>query len=73
MSTISDKIFEITNTKLYIPIVNSSTKDNLNLIKLLVERFKSPVYLNESQAKIATRDLTITILQDFLLMLFLSS
>ena len=36
--------FKITSTKLYVPIVTLSTKDNLNLTKQLNEKFKRPVY-----------------------------
>ena len=32
--------FQITSTKLYVPIVTLSTKDNVNLTKQLNERFK---------------------------------
>ena len=40
MSTIADTIFKITNTKLYVPIVTLSSKDNVKLVKLLEEGFK---------------------------------
>ena len=36
--------FKITNTKLYVPIVNLSTEDNVKLTKQLSERFKRSVY-----------------------------
>ena len=36
--------FKITNTKLYVPIVALSAKDNVNLKKKLIEGFKRPVY-----------------------------
>ena len=36
--------FKITNTKLYGPIVNLSTKDNVKLVKQLKEGFKRSVY-----------------------------
>ena len=42
---------KITNTKLYVPIVTLSTKDNLNLTKQINERFKRPVYWNEYKTK----------------------
>ena len=48
--------FKITNTKLYVPIVTSSSKDNAKLVKLL-EGFNRPVYWNEYQAKIESQDL----------------
>ena len=57
MSTIADATFEITNTKLQVPIVTLSSKDNVKLVKLLEEGFKRPVYWNEYQTKIETRDL----------------
>ena len=57
MSTIADTKFKITNTKLYVPIVALSSKDNVKLVKLLEEGFKRPVYWNEYQTKIETRDL----------------
>ena len=43
--------FKITSTKLYVPIVTSSTKDNLNLTKQLNEGFKRCVYWNEYKQK----------------------
>ena len=43
---------KITNTKLYIPIVTLSTKDNVKLTKQLNEGFKRPVYWNECKIKI---------------------
>ena len=57
MSTIADTTFKITNTKLYVPIATLSSKDNVKLVKLLEEGFKRPVYWNEYQTKIETRDL----------------
>ena len=44
MSTIADTTFEITNTKLCVPIVTLSSKDNVKLVKLSEEGFKRPVY-----------------------------
>ena len=44
--------FKITSTKLYVPIVTLSTKDNVNLIKQLNEVFKRSVYWNEYKSKI---------------------
>ena len=55
MSTIAT--FKITNTKLYNPIITLSSKDNVKLVKLLEEGFKRPVYWNEYQTKIETRNL----------------
>ena len=39
--------FKITSTKLYVPIVTLSTKDNVNLTKQLNEGFKRSIYWNE--------------------------
>ena len=49
MSTIADTTFKITYTKLYVPILTLSSKDNVKLVKLLEEGFKRPVYWNECQ------------------------
>ena len=57
MSTIADTKFKITNTNLYIPIVTLSSKGNVKFVKLLEEGFKRPVYWNEYQTKIETRNL----------------
>ena len=35
MSTVADTTFQITNTKLYVPIVTLSSKDNVKLVKVL--------------------------------------
>ena len=43
--------FKITNTKLYVPMVTLSTKDNVNLTKQLNEGFKRLVYWNEYKKK----------------------
>ena len=39
--------FTITDTKLYVPVVNLKTEDNTKLWKLLSEGFKRPIYWNE--------------------------
>ena len=49
--------FKITNTKLYVPIVTLSSKNNAKLVKLLKDGFNRPVYWNEYQTKIETRNL----------------
>ena len=49
-------IFKITSTKLYVPIVTLSTKDNVDLTKQLNELFKRPVYWNEYRSKIETKE-----------------
>ena len=48
---------KITSTKLYVPIVTLSTKDNVNLTKQLNEGFKRSVYWNEHKSKIETKSL----------------
>ena len=57
MSTIADTTFKIINTKLYVPIVTVWSKDNAKVVKLLEDRFNRPVYWNEYQTKIETRNL----------------
>ena len=42
-------IFEITDAKLYIPIVTLSAEDNAKLTKLLSKGFKRTIYWNEYQ------------------------
>ena len=42
--------FRITSTKLHVPIVTSSTKDNVNLTKQLNEGFKRSVYWSERKS-----------------------
>ena len=49
--------FEITNTKLYVPIFTLSSKDKVKLVKILEEGFKRPVYWNEYQTKIESKNL----------------
>ena len=44
MSNIANKTFKITNTKLYVPVVTLSSKDNVKLTKLLEEGFKRAIY-----------------------------
>ena len=46
---------QITSTKLYVPIVTLSTKDNVNLTKQVNEGFKRSVYWNEYKSKIETK------------------
>ena len=47
--------FQIASTKLCVPIVTLSTKDNVNLTKQLNEGFKRTVYWNECKSKTETR------------------
>ena len=56
MSTIAATTFKITNTKLDFPIVTLSSKDNVKLVTLLEERFERPVYWNEYQTKIWSKN-----------------
>ena len=49
--------FKITSTKLYVPIVTLSTKDNVNLTKQLNEGFKRSVYRNEYKSKVETKEI----------------
>ena len=57
MSTMIDKTFKITNTKLYFPIVTLSSKDNAKLVKLSEDGFNRLVYWNWYQTKEETRNL----------------
>ena len=57
MSTIAGTIFKITNTKLYLAIDTLSSKNKVKLVKLIEEGFKRPVYWNEYQEKVETRNL----------------
>ena len=43
--------FMITNTKLYLPVVTLSTKDNNNLTKQLNDSFKRSIYWNQCVSK----------------------
>ena len=49
MPTIADTTFKITNTKLYVPIVTLSSKDNVKLVNILEDRLERPAYWNEHQ------------------------
>ena len=51
--------FQITSTKLHVPVVTLSTKDNENLTKQLDEGFKRSVYWNEYKSKIETKNLDV--------------
>ena len=48
--------FQITSTKLYVPILTLSTKDNVNLTKQLNGGFKRSVYWNEYKSKIEIKE-----------------
>ena len=57
MSTIDGATtFQIKNTKLYVPIVTLSTKDNVNSTKQLNEGFKRRAYWIKYKSKIETRE-----------------
>ena len=47
--------FQITSTKLYVPVVTLSTKHNENLTKQLDGEFKRSVYRNEYKSKMETK------------------
>ena len=51
-----DTTFKITSTKLYVPIVTLTNKNNVNLTKQLNEEFKRSVYWNEYKSKIETKE-----------------
>ena len=57
--------FKITSTKLYVPIVTLSNKDNANLTKQLNEGFKRSVYWNEYKSKVETKTADKKILTRF--------
>ena len=68
MSTIvGATTFQITNTKLCVPVVTLSTKDNVNLTKQLNEGLKRSAYWSEYISKIGTKHLNNNNLTRFLL------
>ena len=46
-SLAGDSTFEVTDAKLYVPVVTSSIENNAKLTKLLNEGFKRSVYWNK--------------------------
>ena len=48
--------FMITNTKLHVPVVTLSTKDNNNLTKQLNDGFKRSIYWNQYVSKPFTKE-----------------
>ena len=48
--------FKIAGTKLYVPVVTLSAKNNVNLTKQLNKGFKRSVYWNEYKSKIETKE-----------------
>ena len=57
MPTIAETTFEITSTKLYVPIATLSSKGKVKLVKLLKEGFKRHAFFNECQTKLELRNL----------------
>ena len=57
--------FKITKTKLYVPIVTLSIKDNVYLTKQLNKGFKRSVYWNGYKSKIETKDIDANNLKGF--------
>ena len=49
-------IFQITSTKLYVPVVTLPTKENVKLTDLSDKGFKRSVYWNEYKSKIQTKN-----------------
>ena len=49
-------IFTIKDSKLQVPVVTSSAKDNQKLSKLLSDRFEGSVYWNEYKTKNEIKD-----------------
>ena len=52
----SETVFQIRSTKLYVPIVTLSTKDNVIFTKQLNEGFRKSIYWNEYKSKIVTQE-----------------
>ena len=51
-------IFTIKDTKLYVPVVTLSARNNQNLSKLLRKGFERPVYWNEYKTKSENKNST---------------
>ena len=51
-------IFTIKDTKLYVPVVTLSARDNQKLSKLLSEEFERSVYWNEDKTKSDNKNTT---------------
>ena len=47
-------IFEITDTKLYVPVVTLSKEDNIKLLEQLKSRFKTTIKWNEYRSQMTT-------------------
>ena len=59
--------FQITSTKLYVPVATLSTKGNVNLTKHLNEGFKRSIYWNKYERKIEIKEADANNLTRFLL------
>ena len=51
-------IFTIKDTKLYVPVVTLSARDNQKLTKLLSKGFERSVYWNENKTKSENENIT---------------
>ena len=49
--------FQITSTKLYVPVVTLQSKENIKLTKLLPKGFKRSIFWNEHKSRIETQEL----------------
>ena len=58
-------IFQITSTKLYVPIVTLPTKESVKLKKHLNKGFKRSIYWDEYKSKIETQELDANNLERF--------
>ena len=54
----SNIIFTIKDTKLYVPVITSSARDNQKLSKLPSKGFERSVYWNEYKTKTKTKNTT---------------
>ena len=53
-SAVGETEFEITDTKLYVPVVTLSTEDNVKLLKQLESGFKRTISWNKYQPELKT-------------------
>ena len=58
----SNIMFTIKDTKLYVPVVTLSTKDNQKITKLLIKGFEILVYWNEYKTKSENKMVTVLIM-----------
>ena len=54
-------IFTIKDTKLYVPVITLSAKDNQKLSKLLSQEFERSVYWNEYETKSENKNMAMNI------------